>query len=75
MRRPVELVGAQRLDDVGDRVFAQQHRTQNRLLGRNVLRGEPVTPALSIGLRPQPIALIGELGYRHPAPPPLVLPL
>jgi hypothetical protein len=37
--RPVEVPGAQPLQDVGDRVLAQQHAAEHRLLGGQILRG------------------------------------
>ena len=40
--RPVEVGLAQDLDDVGDRVLGQQHAAEDRLLGVEVLRGQPV---------------------------------
>ena len=36
--RPVEVVGLEDLDDVGDRVLGQQHAAEHALLGRDVLR-------------------------------------
>ena len=39
VRRTVEVVGPQDLDDVRDGVLAQQHAAEDRLLGREVLRG------------------------------------
>ena len=39
---PVEVVGPQHLDDVGDGVLAQQHAAEHRLLGGEVLRRLPV---------------------------------
>ena len=42
---PVEVVGPQDLDDVGDGVLAQQHAAEHRLLGGEVLRGLPVERA------------------------------
>ena len=41
MGRTVEVAGADLLDDVGDRVLGQQHATEHRLLGGEVLRGLP----------------------------------
>ena len=38
VRRPVEVAGAQDLDDVGDGVLGQQHAAEHGLLGRDVLR-------------------------------------
>ena len=38
VRRPVEVVAVQHLDDVGDRVLAQQHAAEHRLFRRDVLR-------------------------------------
>ena len=38
VRGAVEVGRAQHLDDVGDRVLAQQHAAEHRLLGRDVLR-------------------------------------
>ena len=38
VRRPVEVVPADDLDDVGDGVLGQQHAAQDGLLGREVLR-------------------------------------
>ena len=38
VRRAVEVAGPQPLQHVGDRVLAQQHAAQHRLLGREILR-------------------------------------
>ena len=42
VRGAVEVVGPQDLDDVRDRVLAQEHAAEHRLLGGEVLRGLPV---------------------------------
>ncbi|MBM0206250.1 hypothetical protein JNW90_26955 [Micromonospora sp. STR1s_5] len=37
MHRPVEVVGLEDLDDVGDGVLGEQHAAEDALLGRDVL--------------------------------------
>ena len=53
--RPVEIGGAQHLDDISDRVFGQQHAAEDALLGGDVLRRRAVElrrPALAAGPSP-----------------------
>ena len=53
VRRPVEVGGLEHLDDVGDRVLAQQHRAEHALLGDNVLRRRAVElDAAGVSARP-----------------------
>ena len=40
VRRLVEVLGSHDLDRVGDRVARQQHRAEQRRLGRDVVRGD-----------------------------------
>ena len=58
----VEVALAQGLDDVGDRVLAQQHRAEDGLLGRDVLRRGAVGGAAVVVAR-------GELDDAHGAAP------
>jgi hypothetical protein len=66
--RPVEVVGPQQLDDVGDRVLAEQDRAQHRLLGRQVLG------RLAIELRclPRTLAVGPAAGAPRSGRPPIV---
>ena len=58
VRRSVEVRVTNKFDDVGDRVFAEQHRPEDRLFGGRVIGWGPVRlPRLLIGE--------GELGNAH----------
>ena len=59
VRRPVEVGALQHLDDVGDRVLAQQHAAEHRLLRGDVLRRLPVVLRRRRG-RPAEV-----VGHRH----------
>jgi hypothetical protein len=50
VRAPIEVGGTHDLDDVGDRVGREHHRSEHGFLGLEVLRGHPLRP----GLRPDP---------------------
>ena len=62
----VEVTAADRLDDVGDRVLGQQHRTQHALLGVVVLRRGAVTATATTepgdGRRPGPVGAERRFG-------------
>ncbi|WP_348774211.1 hypothetical protein [Micromonospora sp. WMMD1155] len=49
MDRPVEVVGLEDLDDVGDGVLGEQHAAENALLGCHVLRRGLVELAVPLG--------------------------
>ena len=41
----VKVTLTHHLDNVGDRIFAQKHRSDDRLLSRNIVRGRPILAA------------------------------
>ena len=69
VRRTVEVVAAQHLDHVGDRVLGQQHAAEHGLLGLDVLRRGPIEPRAGLSSPSPPTA-------RRPGPdvtpPPLL---
>ena len=64
---PVEVAGPQALEDIGDRVLAQQHATEHRLLGGEVLRG--LATEVLRGRRGIGSGLAEIVNYRHRAAP------
>jgi hypothetical protein len=44
VRGPVEVLGPDQLDDIGDRFRRQHHRAEHRLLGLEVVGRHPVRP-------------------------------
>ena len=59
VRGLVEVVGPARLEGGRDRVARQQHRTEQRLLGLQVVRRDPAGPAWSAA------PAVVELSERH----------
>ena len=67
VRRAVEVAGPQLLQHVGDRVLAQQHPAQHRLLGREILRR--LTPVVLAGRSRAWVPQIVNDRHRLPPPP------
>src|SRR5690606_29337726 len=65
VRRAVEVLAAQLLDDVGDGVLRQQHPAQDALLGRQVLRRGPFVELPARGARIERTLI--QLSHRQPS--------
>jgi hypothetical protein len=66
VRRAVEVLAVQQLEDLGDRVLGQQHRAEDRLLGLDVVGRDPLVRRRLVAGR----ALVGKTADGHcPRPP------
>jgi hypothetical protein len=66
VRRAVEVLAVQQLEDLGDRVLGQQHRAEDRLLGLDVVGRDPLVRRRLVARR----ALVGKTADGHcPRPP------